>query len=88
MYGYHFCELSFKLFMMFCRHALCLVMASKGEFVLSNFLLDPGGDSSELKLPCVQHLTLLLLNVWDWMALFVGKEPETSILPLLTKYFC
>jgi hypothetical protein len=34
------------------------------------------------------YLTLHLLTVWDWMAPFVGKEPETTILPLLTKYFC
>jgi hypothetical protein len=74
--------------MMFWRHALCLVTASNGEFVLSNFLLDPGRDSTELKLPGIRDLTLLLLIVWDCMALFVGKEPETTILPLLTKYFC
>lgn len=74
--------------MMFCRHALCLVTASNSEFVLSNFQLDPGGDSTELKLPGVWDLTLLLLTVWDWMALFVGKELETTILPLSTKYFC
>jgi hypothetical protein len=70
--------------MMFWRHALCLVSckASNSEFVLSNFLLDPGRDSTELKLPGIRDLTLLLVIVWDWMALFVGKEPETTILPL------
>ena len=59
---------------MFWRHALCLVTASNGEFVLSNFLLDPGRDSTELKLPGIRDLTLLLLTALGLDGTFCGQR--------------
>ena len=59
---------------MFWRHALCLVTASNGEFVLSNFLLDPGRDSTELKLPGIRDLTLLLLAALGLDGTFCGQR--------------